>query len=536
MNEEEHAKQMLQWALQPDPTMEPSDAHSSNGEIPGYTIEKILGQGGMGAVYKARHRELGRVVAIKIFSSTSEDADLFIERLRKEGRMMAQLEHPNVLGIHDAAITADGVPYLILEYIDGMDLFTRLQNAETLSEREAIRIATSVCHGLSAVHQLGIIHRDIKPANILLGNDGSIKVSDFGISKDVEDTDGTQLTLTGTTVGTVDYMSPEHSAGLELDSRADIYSVGVMLYEMIAGVTPRGAFEPLSKYGASKPMEKLVMKCLQRDKENRVNSAEDLISELNKVKASLLKTAPPAWQQTLIGVAAGIGVVALLFAILPESSTPHDAPKNNESQTPPHTTNIWDAAHWNDMKDITETFIPNSGVSKEGASLVSEPYGIQHAFSKIKPSQNYVLELRWKRYTGKNSIGVFLPTPYGNTVFEMGAWDKELLGLQAYQKDGQQITMKQLGSSGNFQPNKPLHYPLKNGVYHHVRIHVRDSKMAILFKEATATTYKKCGFYDLSNKKWNIPSAWQVPHFTTIGVGSYKSQMYVSEIKYKSLD
>ncbi|MGB0775402.1 MAG: serine/threonine-protein kinase, partial [Akkermansiaceae bacterium] len=219
--------------------------------ITDYEIQKVLGHGGMGTVYQALHRELGRVVALKVFRAEGEAADLWIERLRVEGRMMAQLHHPNVLGIHDAAMSEDGLPYLVLEYIDGCDLREKLDQEKKLAESEALAIAMSVCAGLAAVHALGIIHRDVKPANVLISHAGEVKVSDFGISKDVTGTGSTSLTMTGTTVGTVDYISPEQASGQEVDARSDIYSVGVLLYEMLAGVTPRGAYEPVSEYGVA---------------------------------------------------------------------------------------------------------------------------------------------------------------------------------------------------------------------------------------------------------------------------------------------
>ena len=242
-DEKAAARNMLAWAL-----TERLDTPTSDGEIDleGYEIKEVLGRGAMGVVYKAEHVELGRVVALKVFSPQKEGNELFVERLKREGRLMAQLEHPNVLGIYNAGLMEDETPYLVLEYVEGGDLQKRLRKERRLGKKEAIRIAVRVCNALSAVHSLGIVHRDIKPANVLLGEDGSVKVSDFGISKEMQEAvSHGGLTLTGTTVGTVDYMSPEQSNGGDVDVRSDIYSVGVLLYEMISGVTPRGAFESL---------------------------------------------------------------------------------------------------------------------------------------------------------------------------------------------------------------------------------------------------------------------------------------------------
>ena len=578
MTEEEKAKQMMRWALQPDPGRSASDPSAANGEIPGYQIEKILGQGGMGSVYKARHRELGRVVAIKVFSSTAEEADLFVERLRQEGRMMAQLEHPNVLGIYDAAVTSDGVPYLILEYVDGMDLFNRLQHEKTLSEREAIRIARAVCRGLEAVHGLDIVHRDIKPANILLGKNGEIKVSDFGISKDVEDTEGTQLTLTGTTVGTVDYMSPEHSAGQELDARADIYSVGVMLYEMIAGVTPRGAFEPLSRFGASKQMEKLVMQCLQRDRGKRIASASALERHLEKAKQALVKKRAPVGKQVVIGVVSGMAVVLLLWLWIGDRGEQTDGQQRQRSESneanpesirenpesgvvsggegrlslsgsQSSQNKTWgindaeqayaglDRQRWGSGEEIRpSSFRFTDGFEASGGSLVSERKGIHFARSTTELARSFILEFRWKRYQGEQSIAVFLPTAYGPMVFEMGAWRKQLVGLQEYRKrGGSWRSMRSLPASREPRPDLPFQYALQNGQYHTIRLMVAHGAMAIKMRRDGEQKWQKAGYYTLADKAWQIPRVWNAGEIKSIAFGSYDSQMYVGGIKYMPL-
>ena len=209
----EKAKKMLAWAL-----TEKLEAPREEDTIvlPGYSIKETLGKGGMGTVYRAIHTELNRTVALKIFSPHKKDRDLFVERLKREGKLMAQLKHPNVLSIHDAAVMEDGTPYLVLEYVKGEDLQQKLHNEFTLNQRTAVRIAIKVCEALSAVHQLGIIHRDIKPANVLLGSNGSVKVTDFGISKDMRDKEqNTSLTM----IGTADYMSPEQTRNEELSPR-----------------------------------------------------------------------------------------------------------------------------------------------------------------------------------------------------------------------------------------------------------------------------------------------------------------------------
>jgi len=280
-SETNKAKKMLAWAL-----TERLDTPTADGtlDLPGYKIIDTLGTGGMGTVYRAKHMKLGRTVALKIFTPQGKNHDLFVERLKREGELMAELKHPNVLSIHDAAVLEDGTPYLVLEYVKGEDLQKKLAREGKLSQRTALRIAISICQALSAVHKIGIIHRDIKPANVLLGQNGSVKVTDFGISKDTRtDESNTSLTMTGTTVGTADYMSPEQTKNEELSPRSDLYSVGVLLYEMLMGVTPRGNFEALSKHGVPKNLEYIIMRCLQRDRQKRPASADTLTHSLKRI-------------------------------------------------------------------------------------------------------------------------------------------------------------------------------------------------------------------------------------------------------------
>lgn len=307
------AQKMLSWAL-----TERLETPTSDGtvELPGYTIRETLGKGGMGAVYRATQEKLGRSVAIKIFTPQGKNHDLFVERLKREGKLMAELEHPNVLGIYDASTMEDGSPYLVLEYIKGEDLQKRLKRETKLDQRTAVRIAIKVCEALSAVHQLGIIHRDIKPANVLLGEDGSVKVTDFGISKDTRaEEQNTSLTMTGTMVGTADYMSPEQTRNEGLTPRSDLYSVGVLLYEMLMGVTPRGNFESLGKSGVPKRLELLIMRCLQRNRQRRPATAATLAHSLRKVYVQLNTRRRSNYKAVILCGIGAISAIALVVSM-----------------------------------------------------------------------------------------------------------------------------------------------------------------------------------------------------------------------------
>jgi serine/threonine-protein kinase len=215
-----------------------------------YRIESRIGAGGMGAVYKAHHLMLGRDVAVKVLRSEMLADARAAERFRREAQAAARIDHPNAVTIYDFGISADGNAYLVMELLRGTSLRDVLDRDGALALDRALEIFTPVCAGIDRAHQLGIIHRDIKPDNIMVderpGGSTAVKVVDFGIAmlQDMLASGSSRLTGTGVVVGTANYMSPEHCRGAEVDARSDIYSLGVVLYEMLTGRVPFAASAP----------------------------------------------------------------------------------------------------------------------------------------------------------------------------------------------------------------------------------------------------------------------------------------------------
>ncbi|MBI4852237.1 MAG: protein kinase [Acidobacteria bacterium] len=266
-----------------------------------YLIEKLLGQGGMGAVFRARHTLLGDQVAIKIMpSNISKSAD-YQRRFLREGKTARQFNHPNVVTVHDLRTTQDGMLYMVLEYVEGYTLSEELKRRRKIFPKEAVEILTPIGEALTMAHSLGIVHRDLKPDNIMIGKakDGSkvVKLLDLGIAK-VKNVDATALTITGQILGTPHYMSPEQWNSDEIDGRADIYSLGIILYELVAGVKPfsgktiqRLAYEHsvstpplLSKVvsGVSEEFSKVVEKAMEKDPDKRPKNCQELFQELKE--------------------------------------------------------------------------------------------------------------------------------------------------------------------------------------------------------------------------------------------------------------
>jgi serine/threonine protein kinase/Tfp pilus assembly protein PilF len=200
-----------------------------------YEIEHLLGRGGMGVVYKARQISLDRPVALKILQPTLSSDASFIKRFQREARAVAQLDHSNIIQIFDIAEEA-GLHFFSMQYVEGRTLHEVLREQGRLNTDEAVRIITQAAQGIEHAHLNGIIHRDIKPSNIILDNAGNVKVMDFGVARIADDR--SKLTQSGTLMGTLDYMSPEQCRGEELGVQTDIYSLGVVLYEMLTGTTP----------------------------------------------------------------------------------------------------------------------------------------------------------------------------------------------------------------------------------------------------------------------------------------------------------
>jgi len=255
--------------------------------FPQLEIIALLGQGGMGAVYKARQPRLNRFVALKILSPEKQNDPQFSERFEREARALAWLNHPNIVTVYDFGET-QGNYYLLMEFVDGMTLRKLLQ-ARRLASAEALAIVPQICQALQYAHEQGIIHRDIKPENILLDRKGQVKIADFGIAK-LLDLEPQNISLTGAAdvVGTPHYMAPEQIEKPQtVDHRADIYSLGVVFYEMLTGELPLGNFQPPSqKASIDARLDEVVLHALEKEPERRYQEASQVKTAVETIAST----------------------------------------------------------------------------------------------------------------------------------------------------------------------------------------------------------------------------------------------------------
>ncbi len=267
--------------------------------LPQYDQWEMIGCGGMGAVYKARQVSLDRLVAIKVLPPQVAEGDAeYVTRFKNEARTMAKVNHPAIVAVYDFGETRDGLLYIVMEYIDGTDVFKMIHAQGKLPVDHALAITAHVCDALAYAHEHGVIHRDIKPANILINMEGSVKVADFGLASVHDPAQGAGVTDEGTTMGTPDYVAPEVLViGMPVDGRADLYAVGVMLYNMLTGKIPRGSFQlPSERIGCDKRYDAIVLKAMEHDLSRRYQTAREIRRDLDQILTVPVAKAKPARQ------------------------------------------------------------------------------------------------------------------------------------------------------------------------------------------------------------------------------------------------
>jgi serine/threonine protein kinase len=304
--------------------------------FPQWEVRRMLGRGGMGMVYEMRQPELDRLVAVKLLPLVASRDEHLVERFRREARALAKLRHPGIVSLFESGISPAGHFYFVMEHVDGSPLSSLIAEGR-LDVPKAIEIVRQVCEALAYAHAQGVIHRDIKPSNILIDAQGRAKVADFGLARlDQAETASGALSMsrTGQFMGTPAYAAPEQvKDAAHVDHRADIYALGVLLYEMLTGDLPRGVFQPPSAKARTGPhLDDVVRRAMQERPEDRYQAAAELQKDISRKQQS-----SKAWLVLLLVIA--ISGAAVTWALLNGTDKPDrtDASDKPETKATPTT-------------------------------------------------------------------------------------------------------------------------------------------------------------------------------------------------------
>lgn len=319
------ADQLMAAALNSSPVSSPAFAwvppsvEDAARWFPDYELQALAGRGAMGAVYRAVQWKLDRPVAIKLLPAELAASDGVEARFQREARALARLNHPGIVALHDFGRTSSGHLFIVMEFVDGTDLGRLIHAEGGLGVAQALEIVGQVCDALQYAHGCGFVHRDIKPGNVLVDRNGRVKIADFGLAKLVAGAADNGIpdhraTLTGQALGTPDYTAPEQLKGGPVDHRADIYSLGVMFYEMLTGELPRGAWPPPSTCTAAPVrLDEVVTRAMQTEPDRRYQQASE-------VKAAATATETPAPRPAATYSSVNRVMVRLMFAFIVASA------------------------------------------------------------------------------------------------------------------------------------------------------------------------------------------------------------------------
>lgn len=440
-------------------------------EVPGFEILRLLGSGGMGRVWLARQTSLDRLVAVKVLHAGGDAASQWLDRLEREARSMARISHPHIVAVYDFVRLDEGGAAIVMEWVASGTLREKwLAHGKPVRDLAAVlTVMRQIASSLAAAHAAGIVHRDLKPENVLVAVDGSVKVTDFGLALPLGP-ESQRLTLTGTSMGTLGYMAPEQIEGREVDARADVYSLGVILCELLTGIRPQGNFDAPGKVRRHLPtgLERLVLDSLRTRPQKRIASAKEFLSRLDRCGRSRMPLVVAA------SVAlAGIGIAAIVLSgntdMGVETAPPaSSAPAIPAPATPTTLTALPPAlslpADWENRAVVKslrgEWQIGSEGFRSDASIAVLQILG-------AAPPQGARVRISFTRLEGMHSVALFFRTPRGVGSAEVSAWETNLAGIQIVG-----------GKDLRLIPDPPV-MPIENGRRYEMVVEIRAEQVSL---------------------------------------------------------
>jgi len=501
--------------LQPDALIEQAlvpSAERAAPVVPGCTIENVLGRGGMGVVFLARQTSLDRAVAVKVLAVEMADDPRFVERLEREARTMARLRHPNIVTVYDFQFLDDGSAAIVMEFIGGGSLRQVLARCPRgLPIAEALRIFHEIATGLRAAHEAGVVHRDMKPENVLIEPGGTARVTDFGLALPLG-TAVTRLTHPGTAVGTLEYMAPEQTRGDMLDERADIYSLGVILYELLTGQTPRGSFDPphIARPGVPPTVSHATMRALRPRPEERFESIAAFEQALTVASPA------PRWRRIALAGAALVLATGLISA--PKSDLPVPSPPAPATTTP--LPSPPQPGPWRDALAGIDRNRDNygGGWQREGHAWVSNNGICVLALERTLPA-SYDVRMTFVRLSGGASVTLFFSANDSVGSAELDAWLEGLGGVQ-------NIGPEDLRDGYGFR------FPLENGRSYELMIEVRPGRVRMLVDG------EEKGVFEIADKQLHPPQPWNwrpADRPAALAIGSWESPTRFEKVEWRAV-
>lgn len=478
--------------------------HSEMQDIPwpaGFERKQLLGTGGMGEVHLAHDISLGRDVAVKIVHPDFTEEPIFIERLEREARLMSAISHPGIVAIHRLERLAGEGAAIIMEHIDGGNLRQWMrQHTDGIPIADALQIIKEIATAMHAAHSRNIIHRDLKPENILLTSDGHAKVTDFGLAAPLA-AHASRLTLNGTTAGTADYMAPERYLSSDIDPRSDVYSLGVILYELLTGILPRGNFDPphAIRKDLKRSISDATMRALKAEPAQRFATMAEFATALENRRS----------KRTPLLVIACISIIAAMaYPFLPLGKT-----------TPPTTQNdsITEWKHFLPLADSSQQTLSGGWRNDNGNVLSDNQICILKLADEMPPA--YEVRMTFTRLEGVHSVALFFQTPGGTASIDIDGWGKGLAGVQSI--DGRDLRQ------GNAFP-----FSLQNDRTYELTAHIRPDRISISLDgiHKITTSIEESTLSIVSPWAWNprdTPAA--------LAIGSFQSPTRFSAIEWRAI-